>query len=78
MDISINVENKKHLLLLKDSYANCMIEFLLPYYSEITIIDPRYYDDMNALMKDKQINEVLFLYNANPFFHDDSLMELLK
>lgn len=79
IDIETSASNQNHLLLFKDSYANCMIEFLLPYYSEITIIDPRYYyEDIYKLIEEKQISDVLFLYNANTFFHDTSLEELIK
>lgn len=79
VDISTTVETQQRLLIFKDSYANCMIPFLLPYYSEIVVIDPRYYyDDIQTLIEDKNINEVMFLYNANTFFSDHSLEELIK
>lgn len=79
IDIVTTVENNKHLLIFKDSYANCFIPFLLPYYSEITVIDPRYYyEDIHALIKDKKINEIMFLYNANTYFSDYSLEELIQ
>ncbi|MCI8514385.1 MAG: hypothetical protein HFI93_07100 [Lachnospiraceae bacterium] len=31
------------LLVIKDSYANCLLPFLIPYYEEIDVIDPRHY-----------------------------------
>lgn len=33
----------ERLLVIKDSYANCLLPFLIPYYEEIDVIDPRYY-----------------------------------
>lgn len=79
LSINTNVAQDKRLLLLKDSYANCLIPFLLPYYSEIVVIDPRYYfEDIDQIMVDHDINEVLFLYNINTFFTDHSLYELLS
>ncbi|MEG0265562.1 MAG: DHHW family protein [Erysipelotrichaceae bacterium] len=72
-----SLENRR-LLILKDSFANCMIPFLAPYYNEINVIDPRYYyGDLDALMVDEAINEVLIIGNANTFFADSSLQELL-
>ena len=69
----------KRLLVIKDSYANCFLPFLVPYYKSITVVDPRYYyDDLDKLIKEQDIQEILFLYNANTFFSDTSLGELLE
>lgn len=79
IDISTTAENTKHLLILKDSYANSFVPYLLSYYSKITIVDPRYYyDDLQQLIKDRSITDVLFLYNANTFFSDTSLQSILN
>ena len=74
-----NADNGKSLLLLKDSYANAFVQFLLPYYSKITIVDPRYYsDDLEQLIKDQEITEVLILYSENNFVTDRSLYGVLE
>jgi hypothetical protein len=73
------VANGKNLLVIKDSYANAFIPFLTPFYSEITVIDPRYYyDSIDALIADSQITDVLYLYNANTFFRDTTLEPVLN
>lgn len=78
IDISSPVNEKKNLLVFKDSYANSFIPFLLPYYRNIIVIDPRYfYDDIDKLMKDNEITDVLFLYNVNTFVTDNSLGDVL-
>lgn len=78
IDISTTTENTKHLLILKDSYANSFIPYLLPYYSKITVVDPRYYyEDLEQLIQDREISDVLFLYNANTFFSDSSLQSVI-
>ena len=78
IDISTPMEGKKNLLLFKDSYANCFIPFLVPYYRNIIVIDPRYfYDDIESLISDNEITDVLFLYNVNTFFGDNSLGDVL-
>ena len=43
LNIQTSSQSGRKLLLLKDSYANAMIGFLTPYFSEIDIVDPRYY-----------------------------------
>ena len=78
IEISTPMEEKKNLLLFKDSYANCFIPFLVPYYRNIIVIDPRYfYDDIESLISDNEITDVLFLYNVNTFFGDNSLGDVL-
>ena len=68
----------KNLLIFKDSYANCFVQFLLPYYQSITIIDPRYYyDNIDTLVSNSAITDVLFLYNVNSFVTDNSLGDVL-
>lgn len=79
IDIHTTVENTKHLLVLKDSYANEFISFLLPYYSTITIVDPRYYyEDLQTLIRDRSITDTLLIYNANTFFADTSLQSVVS
>ena len=76
--ISTTVANEKNLLVFKDSFANCFIQFLLPYYQTITIIDPRYYyDSVDTLIENSSITNVLFLYNANTFVRDNSLADVI-
>lgn len=73
------VNNGKNLLIIKDSYANAFIPFLTPFYSEITVIDPRYYyESIDALIVDSEITDVLYLFNANTFFRDTSLEPVLN
>ena len=70
--------NDRNLLIFKDSYANTFLQFLLPYYQSITIIDPRYYsDDCGKLISEGEITDVLFLYNMNTYAEDNSLAAVL-
>lgn len=73
------VRPDKKLLLIKDSYANSIIPFLSQNYRKIVIVDPRYYyDDVDDLIAAEGITDVMFLYNANTFFEDDSLSLMLS
>ena len=79
MDIRTTADSTDRLLLLKDSYANCLIPFLVPYYREIIVIDPRYYyGDIYQVMKENKITSVLFLYNGNTFVEDNSISGVLE
>ncbi len=79
VSIRTTADSTKRLLLLKDSYANCLIPFLIPYYREILVVDPRYYyGDITSLMEENRISSVLFLYNGNTFVEDNSIRGVLK
>ena len=66
-------------MLVKDSYANSVIPYLTQHYTEIVVVDPRYYfDNIQDVMDVEGINDVLFLYNANTFFGDNSLSMMLS
>ena len=72
--IKTPVSSQRKLLLIKDSYANSFIPFLSQDYREIIVIDPRYFfDDISEIIKANGITDILFLYNANTFFNDNSL-----
>lgn len=74
IDIRTTADSTDRLVLIKDSYANCMIPFLTPYYREIIVIDPRYYyGDIQKVMEENKITNVLFLYNGNTFMEDNSI-----
>ena len=39
--IQTNADTDRNILVLKDSYANCLIPFLLPDFQNILVVDPR-------------------------------------
>lgn len=65
--IKTGIKNGKKLLVVKDSYGNSFVPYLLPHYEEIYVVDPRFYDfdtiEMNVIdfIGSKGINEVLFV-----------------
>ncbi|WP_335926382.1 DHHW family protein [Paenibacillus lutimineralis] len=64
----------KKLLVVKDSYANSFIPFLLKHFSEIDVVDLRYYDgELTSFVNEHDIDDMLLLYNANTFFEDPSI-----
>ena len=78
VDITTTANTGRCLLLFKDSYANCMVQFLYPYFDHITMIDPRYYyDNVELVIRSEAITDVLYLYNADTFLGDTSLADVL-
>ena len=78
VDITTANDTKSRLLIFKDSYANCFVPFLLPYYNEIVMVDPRYYyENVQNLTESKGITDILFLYNMDTFMTDRYIADTL-
>ena len=76
--VSTTTDTDRTLLLIKDSYANCFVQFLTPYFDQIIIIDPRYcYDTIDMVLKEYEVTDLLYLYNADTFMSDTSLTDFL-
>lgn len=74
IDIRTVSTSEKRLLVVKDSFANCFIPFLAPYYREIVVVDPVYYGGtMKDIMDAYRITDVLVLYSGNTFFTDNNI-----
>lgn len=74
IQIETNNKSGKKILIAKDSFANSFIPFLTAHYSQIYVVDLRYYnDDINSLIKEHKIEEILILYSVNTFFEDTSI-----
>ena len=78
VDITTTADTGRSLLIFKDSYANCFVQFLYPYFDHITMIDPRYYyDNVENVRRSEAITDVLYLYNLDTFLGDTSLADTL-
>ena len=57
---------KRKLLILKDSYANSMVPYLASSFSEIHLVDLRYYNqDIYTYMKQNGISQAAAIYSIN-------------
>lgn len=78
VDIRTTADSTERLLIIKDSFANCLIPFLTPFYREIVVIDPSIYEGTIAqVMEEYRITGVLFLYGGNTFMEDSSISGVL-
>lgn len=70
-------QRHKNILIIKDSYANSFVPYLIPHYKQITMIDLRHYrDNISDYIKENNIDEVLLLYNINSFSNDNSIKNI--
>lgn len=62
--VKTKIKNNKKLLIIKDSYAHNVVQFLCSNYEEIHVIDPRYYHkSISEYANENNITDVLVLYN---------------
>lgn len=53
-------------VVIKDSYGNAFVPFLIPHYSTVYVIDPRYYTgSLSGFCADKEIEDLIFLVNIS-------------
>lgn len=77
--IETMAQNPDNLLLFKDSYANSMIQYLLPYFQNIYIVDPRYYnDDLGFILVAGNITQLAFVFSSANFITESSLGDVLE
>lgn len=68
-------DSDKELALIKDSYANCMVPFLVNHYRKVYVFDTRYYrgGPSKFINENRQITDVLLLYNMNTLDNDTGI-----
>ncbi len=70
-------ECKHKLLVVKDSYAHCLLPLLADNYSEIYVVDLRYYhQSVSALAKEQGITDVVFINNLDFISTDNNFLWL--
>ena len=67
------------LLLIKDSYANCEIPYLCAHFSEIHVVDLRYYkESISAYIEANGIDVAVVSYSVANFSEDTNIYFLTK
>ena len=77
--IHTSIKNGKTLLVMKDSFAHCMVPFLTNHYEKIILLDYRYFNkSTKRLMKEEKVTDILILYNVYNFISDTNLVKINK
>lgn len=65
------------LIVVKDSYGHCLIPLLADHYSEIYVVDLRYYhDSVSQLASENDITEILLINNLDFISTDNNFLWL--
>lgn len=69
-----NPEKRGKLLVIRDSYSNCLGGFLAESYGEVVLIDLRYYRQaVSELAKEEGFDDILVCYSCANFLTDTNL-----
>ena len=68
-------DSDKEPAVVKDSYANCLVPFLVNHYRKVYVFDTRYYKGgpSKFINENRQITDVLLLYNMNTLDNDTGI-----
>ena len=78
----INIENKdinnnEKLLIIKDSYANCFIPFIIENYKKVDVIDLRYFNvSLSEYIEKEKYDRIIVLYSKSGFMKEKNVMKL--
>ncbi len=65
------------IVVIKNSFANCFIPFIVNNFRDVYVIDLRYYNEsVSELVKENGIERTLILFNINNLYSDLSIIKL--
>lgn len=63
MKVSGNPKSQEEIVIIKDSYANSIIPFLLDHYKYIHVVDPRYYNTgLDKFIESLNCKNILYIF----------------
>lgn len=72
-------ENGADMVIFKDSYANCLIPYLVMNFDDIIVVDLRYYGgSVEEILDENKDAKVLLLYNWSFVNEDNHFYKLVK
>lgn len=75
--INTELDNERKILVIKDSYANSFIPFMIGEFESIDIVDLRYTSEkLSEIITKGNYTDLLVLYNASLFAEDISITKL--
>ncbi len=63
---NLDKDDGETCLVIKDSFGNAFVPFLIPHYKTIHIIDPRHYElTLSEFSQNKKIDDIIFISNIS-------------
>ena len=81
IQIDTGTRNGKSIAVVKESYGNAFVPFLIPHYEHIYVVDERYFQtSLVDLIEKNGVDDLLFLNNAFSAmtgYHANNLKKLM-
>ena len=78
-DQAAKESGERVLLVVKDSFANCLIPYAAEHYDRILVADLRYLNmSLKTLAKQYGVTDLLVLYHVQAFATDTSVFRIAK
>lgn len=81
IQIDTGTRNGKSIVVVKESYGNAFVPFLIPHYEHIYVVDERYFQtSLVEFIQQNGVNDLLFLNNAFSAmtgYHANNLKKLM-
>ncbi len=72
------IDDGSACVIIKDSYGDCFIPFLVDHYQNVFVIDPRYYEgDLTQMILDENIGDIIMMNNVE-FLGADTANSILN
>lgn len=73
-----DIISASEIVVIKDSYANSFIPFLVNHFKRVHVIDPRYYklSISDYILNNKKIKDALILYNMGTIGSDTGILSI--
>lgn len=76
---SSGVKNNNKLLLIKDSFSHTLVPYLVHNYSEIVLVDLRYYNlKLSELIEKEKFTDIAIVYNLDTLKNENKFILLTK
>ncbi len=72
--VNENAQKDETLLLIKDSFANCLVPFLTENYKKLVVVDLRFLsEDLSSVIEREHPEEIVINYNVKNIFTDPDI-----
>ncbi len=63
---NLDIQEETSCLVIKESYGNAFVPFLIPHYKNVYVIDPRHYQGtLSDFTNNNQVDDIIFLANIS-------------
>jgi len=77
LSIDTGLADCGRILVIKDSYANCLLPFLMQEFSHIDVLDMRFFKGkLNDYLQENPVDSILFCYSLAGFASDTNLFQI--